>query len=121
MQIAVVVQALGEVEEVTLGVAATPGDIVQTPDGLAAVVQGLGSYAAGEKVPVLTNAIVNVPVATGTTIATGVRAEWDNTNKLVVASSGTHVLGVAYGAKISGPTRMNVRLNQARLGLTLNA
>jgi predicted RecA/RadA family phage recombinase len=119
-QVGIVLVSLGEVEEVTLSAAAIPGDIVTTPDGLAAIVQGVGPYASGDKAPVLTNAIINLPVATGTTIATGVKAEWDATNKLVVASSGTHILGVAYGAKVSGPTRMNVRLNAAKLSLTLN-
>lgn len=113
---AVVVIALGDTEEAVLSAAATPGDVVQTPDLLAGIVQGVGQYASGDTVPVLTDGIIDLPVATGTTFTNGVAVEWDNTNKLVVAATaGTFKLGQAYGAKISGPTRMKVRINRYKL------
>jgi predicted RecA/RadA family phage recombinase len=115
-QEAVIVIALGDTEEAVLSAAATPGKVVQTPDLLAAVVQGVGPYASGETVPVLVDAIVDLPVATGTTFTNGVAVEWDDTNNLVVAATaGTFKLGQAYGAKASGPTRMKVRLNRYKL------
>lgn len=116
-QKAVIVLALGDTERsAPLAAAATPGDIVQTPDGLAGIVQGVGPYATGDVVPVLVDAIVDVPVATGTTFANSAAVEWNtSTNLAVAAAGGTFELGGAYGAKVSGPTRMLVRLNRYKL------
>lgn len=112
---AVIVAALGESEEVTLGAAAIPGDVVQTSDGLAAIVQGVGPYASGDKAPVITNAIVRVPSASATTISVSARVGWDATNKLAVSTTGDYALGGAYVAKTNGQTSVLCRLNQLKL------
>lgn len=121
MLTAIVDQALGEPESVTFAAVVTAGDVVVLPSGFAGVVIGVGTYAIGEPVPVQTKGLIDVPVATGTTFAVGAKVEWNASTKLCVASSGTYILGCAVAAKVNGPTRMKVRLNEIQLSSTLNA
>lgn len=103
---------LGPADEQTITAAAAldSGDIVDLADGRAGVVQGLGSYAIGDKVKVATTGRFRVPAATGTTFAAGAVVDWDDTNKLAVAD-GDFNIGRAEFAKGSGPLFVDVLLN----------
>jgi predicted RecA/RadA family phage recombinase len=107
----------GELEAHVLAVAAAPGDIVVTKDGLAAVVCGVNpgkaTSAIGESVSVSTNAMVTLAKASGTTVADGAVAQWDDTNNLVVATGGTYKLGGVIQTLTT--TSIRVRLNSAKL------
>jgi len=114
------VDAGGPPEMHTLLAAASPGDVVQTSDGLAAVIVGVQpgktTFAIGDRVAVVTEGILrDVPVATGTTFAAGARIGWDAVGFLAVATAGTFALGGAMAAKGAGPTRCDVRLNRQRI------
>lgn len=88
------------------------GDIVTLGDGRAGVVQGLGSYAIGDKVKVRTKGRFRALAATGTTFSVGANVDWDDTNKLCVADgAGDFALGKAEFAKASGPLYVDVLLN----------
>ncbi len=95
---------------ITAAAALNGGDIVALGDGRAGVVQGLGSYAIGDKVKVATKGRFRVLAATGTTFTVGAVVDWDDTNKLAVAD-GDFNIGRAEFAKASGPLYVDVLLN----------
>lgn len=102
-------------EQVTLSAAAVAGDIIQTPDGLAAIICGLGSYQANDVVSVQTDAIVSIPAASATTIAAGARVGFVSSTKLATSAAGDFAVGGAYQAKVAGTTNMLVRLNRQKI------
>jgi predicted RecA/RadA family phage recombinase len=119
MSKATILQDFGIREEHTAGAALEPGDVVQTADGLAGIVAGNSNVASGAKCTVITDAIVSLPSASGTTFSAGAAVQWDNGGELVVAAGGAgdFVLGSAFEAKTSGQTIAKVRLNQAKIAM----
>lgn len=107
----------GDLEVHICTAAQSPGDIVQTRDGFAAVVVGVNpgkaQWAIGDAVSVSTDAFVTLPKGAGTTIADGVRANWDSTAKLVVSTAGNYGLGAAVQTLTT--TKIRVRLNKLKL------
>ncbi len=98
---------------ITAAAALNSGDIVQLGDGRAGVVEGLGSYAIGDKVTVKTSGRYRCLAATGTTFAVGVNVDWEDTTKLCVADAGgDFALGKAEFAKASGPLYVDILLNE---------
>lgn len=112
-------QDFGQREKFIATAALAPGDITQTPDGLACMVVGLKNIAIGEEVTVTTDAILNVPIASGATLSVGDSVQWDNgTSKAVAAGgAGDFVLGPAWQAKTSGQTVAKVRLNKTKIAM----
>lgn len=107
----------GDLEVHTCTAVQSPGDILQTRDGFAAVVIGVNpgkaQWAIGDQVSVATDAFVTLPKGAGTTVADGVRANWDSAAKLVVSTAGNYGLGAAVQTLTT--TRIRVRLNKVKL------
>jgi len=114
-----IVQDFGQREKFIAGAAFEPGDVCQSPDGLAAVVVGVANVASGDEVTVTTDAIVSLPSASGTTYSVGDAVQWDTSGELIVAAGGAgdFVLGSAWRAKTSGQTVGIVRLNKAKIAM----
>lgn len=102
------------------GVTYNSGDIVQRPNGMAAVVIGLRPITGSSSEPSLDQVTVSyiggvdVLSASGTVFADGASVYWDSTNKLAVTTlptTGGYYLGTARGAKASGTTSVRVMLN----------
>lgn len=87
-----------------------PGDVVQK-GGLAAIVAGLKKTLNGEEATGMVKGQYDVACASGTTFSEGATVQWDDTNKLAVAS-GDFTLGKAVKAKVSGETTVRVMLNE---------
>lgn len=104
-------------EEAIAAAALTPGNVVQLPDGRAAIVGGVKSIASGEKYPAITRADCELACASGTTLSAGADVQWDVATSLVVASGGAgdFRVGVVKTAKTSGQTVVRVALNEAEL------
>ncbi len=91
-----------------------PGQVVQTPDNLAGVIQGLDAnlLKSGSTVAAAVKGVFEVAAASGTTFSAGVAVDWDDTNNVVVATgTGTFALGKTVAAKSSGETSVLVSLN----------
>lgn len=86
------------------------GDIVQK-GGLAGVIEGLSGVAIGDAAVARTKGVVEVACASATTFSEGAAVQWDNTNKLAVAT-GDFALGKAAKAKTNGQTTVWVILNE---------
>ncbi len=86
------------------------GQIVKAPSGRAGYVAGLNAVAEGEQCVLKTTGKIRVPSASATTFSSGTEVQWDNTNKLGVAS-GDFVLGPPFKAKTSGQLFVDVILN----------
>lgn len=100
--------------EVTLSAAQKGGDIVQTADGYAGVIQGVGDYASGDIVKVKVKGVFEVASASATTFSAGAICEWDDGATAAVANAaGDFDLGVVVKAKTSGQTTVLVSLNDS--------
>ncbi|QDT54639.1 hypothetical protein Pan44_26740 [Caulifigura coniformis] len=97
-------------EIVTASGSYASGKIVKAPSNRAGYVAGLNAIDDGEKALIKTTGKVRVPSASATTFSVGAEVQWDNTNKLAVAS-GDFVLGPAIAAKTNGQTTVDVLLN----------
>jgi predicted RecA/RadA family phage recombinase len=115
-----IVTQLGETETHIAAAATNAMDLIQVGDGFAGVVTGSKpSFATGEEMPVVTNAIVDVDAATGTTFAAGAKVELNSSTKLAVAAgAGDFTVGQALTAKVSGTLFVRVRLNAATIAPT---
>lgn len=113
------VQDFGQRETFIASGALVPGAMIETPDGLAALVVGVRNVANGQEVTVTTDAIVSLPCASGTTFAVGALPQWDRATNLVVAAGGAgdYVLGSAWRAKTSGQAVAIIRLNRAKIAM----
>jgi predicted RecA/RadA family phage recombinase len=115
-----IITHMGVAETVVLTAAASPGDIILTADSFPAIC-GMSTstnmpYAIGDVVNAETDVIAWVPCASGTTLAVGALARWNNTTKLAVATgSGDFSLGTVVQAKVSGETRVKVRFNKVKV------
>jgi predicted RecA/RadA family phage recombinase len=102
-------------EDFTLAATLVPGDIVFTGDGKAGVINSSKGGVSGDIVSIITNAIVKVDSASGTTFAVGAKVYFDTATKLAVAAGATKpFLGTAIVAKISGQLQVMVRLNAVK-------
>lgn len=114
-----IVNHLGKAETVTLTAAASPGDIIRTADGRAAICgMSLSTsmpYAIGDKVSAETDVIAWVPCASGTTISVGGIVGWNNSTKLAVPVAADFFIGYAVQAKTSGQTRALVRFGKGAI------
>lgn len=98
----------------TAGAALSPGDIVQTTDGLPAIVAGLDDVASGDEYIAQVGQVAEVASASGTTFAAGAVVGWNNTTKLAVTGgTGDFNLGTAVVAKTSGQTVVRVAFYDA--------
>lgn len=103
-------------ESLVMTAAVSPGEIIATPDGYAAIVGGFANAAIGDRIPVELDCIAEVPCASGTTLAVGALVRWNNTTKLAVATgAGDFSLGYAVLAKTSGQLVVRVRFNKLKL------
>ena len=114
-----IVNHLGDAEAVTLSAAASPGDVIRTADGRAAIC-GMSTstsmpYAIGDVVNAECDVLAWVPAASGTTFSAGGIVGWDNTNKLAVGVAATFFIGYAVNAKVSGTTRVLVRFGKGAI------
>lgn len=114
-----ILQDFGQREKFVATAALAPGDVCQTPDGLAALVVSVKNVAIGEEVTVTTDAIISAPCASGTTFSVGASPQWDNGTGLVVAAGGAgdFVMGSAWRAKTSGQTVAIIRLNKTKIAM----
>lgn len=101
--------------QATAGAAYDCGDVVQLA-GFAGIVEGLSGVASGDKMNVRIRGVFDIACASGTTLAAGVRCEWDDTAKLVVAAAGGDFeLGTVVKAKVSGELVARVAINETPL------
>jgi len=99
-----------------MAAAVVPGEIIQTPDGFAAIVGGFANAGIGDLVPVELHVIAEVPAASGTTLAVGALVRWNNTTKLAVGTGGGDFsLGYAVFPKTSGQLVVRTRFNFNKL------
>jgi hypothetical protein len=106
-----------QVEEAIAGAALNPGDVVQLPDGRAAVVQGTQAVANGAKYSAITRGDIEMACATGTTFSAGADAQWDNATSLVVAAGGDgdFRVGLVKVPKTAGQLVVRIALNEDAL------
>jgi predicted RecA/RadA family phage recombinase len=103
-------------ESLVMTAAVSPGEIIATPDGYAAIVGGFANAAIGDRVPVELDVVAEVPAASATTFTVGDLIRWNNTTKLAVASgAGDFSIGYAVLAKTNGQTIVRVRFNKLKL------
>jgi predicted RecA/RadA family phage recombinase len=112
-----IVTQLGETETHIATATTLSGEMIQVGDGYAGIVTGSKPvYAAGEEMPVVTNAIVDVDAGSSTTFSAGAKVELVNSSKLAVAGgAGDFTVGQALVAKTSGSLFVRVRLNAATI------
>lgn len=97
--------------------AVSSGEIVQLPDGRAAIIKT--DLAASAKGAVYTKGTFDVLAATGTTFSAGDPVYWDASASLAITSPGAVddlYLGTAVVAKTSGPLFVRVDLNEGLAG-----
>ena len=88
------------------------GEVIQGPDGMAAVVGGLAGFAAGSKAVAFRKGVFNIAKTTGA-IGKGSRLDWNDTLGYVVAAgSGTFPCGTCNCTAASGDTTVEVALNE---------
>ena len=105
----------GGVVKFTAGTTYSSGEIIQLPDGRAAVIAGLKPVASGDAVGAETEGEFDVLSASGTTFAAGAPVYWDASASLAITAPGAVddlLLGVATVAKVSGQTRVSVDFNR---------
>lgn len=100
---------LGDTVTLTMPADVSSGDVVVVGDQLGvAIMDGL----TGERKPVKTTGVFNLPKATAMTFNEGVILYWDDTNKVVTTSASSNkAIGNAMEAGTNGPTSVLVRLN----------
>lgn len=98
-------------EEHVLAAAASPGELVETADGRVGLVCGHRDFASGETVSIITNAIVDVDSASGTTFSAKATANFNTSTKLAVGTGSGIGLGTVMIAKTSGQLKVRVRIN----------
>lgn len=106
-----------QVEEAIAGAALSPGDVVQLPDGRAAVVQGTQAVANGATYSAITRGDIEMACGSATELAAGVDAQWDSSEAVVLApgGAGDFRVGVVKVAKTSGQLTVRIALNEAEL------
>lgn len=100
-------------EKFTCTALTSPGDVVKTLDGECGIVVGINPGKAqadiNDVVSIAVDGLVELPKASGTTLAAGQRVSWDATNKLLVATAGDFEVGTVIAVLTT--TRVLVRLN----------
>jgi predicted RecA/RadA family phage recombinase len=94
----------------------TSGEILQLPDGRAAVVKGLKAILSGEEAVGQTLGVFDIASATGTTFSAGDAVWWDTSASAAVPFASADIaedfpLGSALVAKVSGQLVVRVDLN----------
>lgn len=113
-----VLEDFGLREEHTAAADLLPNELIQTLDGLAAVVMSNKTVLSGEKCAVMTKGIVRVPSASGTTVTVGALVALDISEAAAVGADATEadfVIGNARRAKTSGQTYVDCRLNEEEI------
>lgn len=96
----------------------SPGQVVQAPDNLCGVIQGLdaNNLKTGRTVTARVRGQVELASASGTTFAAGDLVHWnDTTNLAQTTTAGDWIAGRAAKAKVSGETVVLVALNDPGL------
>lgn len=94
-----------------------PGEILQLPDGRAAVNIGQKAVAIGDAYGLQTSGIFNIASASATTFSAGAEVYWDSSASVAVGASNDldgsadFYLGYAVAAKTSGQLTVQVDLN----------
>lgn len=90
----------------------SPGDIVTRPDGSLAIVDGLTTFAVGDRIeadPIVPCKVIEAACNSGDTWAATATLYWDGTNKvLTTTSAGNTLVGKSIAAKTSGQTTARV-------------
>lgn len=113
-----VLEDFGIREEHTAAADLVPNQLIQTLDGLAAVVMSNKTVLNGEKCAVMTQGIIRVPSASGTTLSAGALAALDISAEQAVDATATEAdftIGNARRAKTSGQTYIDCRLNDQEI------
>lgn len=117
---AFVLEDFGIREEHTAAADLIPNQLIQTLDGLAAVVMSNKTVLTGEKCAVMTKGVVRVPSASATTLSAGALAALDISEDAAIDATATeadYVIGNARRDKTSGQTHMDIRLNEQEIAV----
>lgn len=100
----------------TTGVALLNGDLVQLPDGVVGIVEGMAGVRIGGSGMCRTRGTVTCDKLTATVIAAGARIAYHPTTKMCIgqvgaATSPAFIVGRAIAAAGSGPVTVDVALN----------
>lgn len=103
--------------KIVLTAAATSGQVLQTPDGLAGVVLGLSgaNHASGDTVALQIDGVHSITAASGVVMVDGQEVYWDHSANAATfkrASDKDFYVGTLVGDKATGTTTIKVRFNE---------
>ena len=98
----------------TATVALSAGQVMQCPDGRAAVVAGLKGFAIGDTATVYTTGIYTVAKTASMVVLDGQKLYWDATNS-AAKYTGDFYIGTAVGDGTSAATTIKVDLNAVQV------
>lgn len=106
-------------EEIVAAAAYVPGQVIELPDGRAAVVAGVENVASGARFSAIVKGDIEMACASATTFSAGADAQWDDGDNKVVASGGAgdFRVGLVKEAKTSGQLWVRIALNEAVLAM----